>query len=141
MDPTVWTSARVQRSKGRPSEMQPEQAMEQSGCHLSRCLMASCSPQREQPGWLVCKHVVFIDIFSTSSHYLWVEVVTFCGPGLEAITAMQQRSKGRSRGREGFTNDSVYWLRWCLAGILHGSPRAPLSILPPFILGPPPRER
>lgn len=121
--------------------MQPEQAMEQSGCHLSRCLMASCSPQREQPGWLVCKHVVFIDIFSTSSHDLWVEVVTFCGPGLEAITAMQQRGKGRSRGREGFTNDSVYWLRWCLAGILHGSPRAPLSILPPFILGPPPRER
>lgn len=121
--------------------MQPEQAMEQSGCHLSRCLMASCSPQREQPGWLACKHVVFIDIFSTSSHYLWVEVVTFCGPGLEATTAMQQRGKGRSRGREGFTNDSVYWLRRCLAGILHGSLRAPLSILPPFILGPPPREQ
>lgn len=121
--------------------MQPEQAMEQSGCHLSWCLMASCSPQREQPVRLACKHVVLIDIFSTSSHYLWVGVVTFCGPGLEATTAMQQRGKDRSRGREGLTNDSVYWLRWCLAMILHGSPRVPLSILLSFILGPPPREQ
>lgn len=121
--------------------MQPEQAMEQRARHLSRCLMASCSPQREQPGWLAYKHVVFIDIFSTSSHYLWVEVVTFCGPGLEATTAMQERGKGRSRRRKGFTNGSVYWLRQCLAVILHGSLRAPLSILPPFILGPPPREQ
>lgn len=96
MDPTIWTSAPVQRSQGRPSEMQPEQAMEQSGCHLSWCWMASYSPQREQPGWLACKHVVLIDIFSLS-HYLWVEEVTFCGPGLEAITAMQQRG-----GRKGF---------------------------------------
>lgn len=107
MDSTAWSSARVQRSKGRPSECSQSKRWSRVGCHLSLCLMASCRPQREPPGWLACKHVAFTDILSTSSHYLWVEVVTFCGPGLEATTAMKQRGKGRSRGRKVFASDSL----------------------------------
>lgn len=75
-------------------------------------------------------------------HFLWVEVGSFCGPGLGATTAVQWRGKGRGPGMRPFTNGSVYRrLAWCLAGVLYGSLRAPLKILPPFALGLPPRER
>lgn len=130
MDFTVWTSAHVQKSKGRPSEMQQITRASDGAERMSpvTVLDGKLQPQRKQPAWLACKHIVFIGIFS-APHCLWGGDghLLWAWAGAHHCYATEgQRQKPR---KEGFLPVilSVYWsLRWCLAVILHGSLRAPL---------------
>lgn len=106
--------------------MQPEQVMEQNGCHLS--LLEGKLQPTQRAARLACLqthciHWHFLCFFSLplggGGHLLWA----WAG-GHHCYTTEGQRQEPRKEGRL-FTNNSVYWtLRWCLAVIFHGSLRA-----------------